>query len=400
MKSRKGIGFQSALLVSTPVIAGFFVLSLISWWLGASAIAVLFLTFSVIGGISHIWGMSALKNVGARVRYGSTGLSAGESTAFSYEISNDKLLALTWLEICQDVPENGCLMPDGTMTLRVFSEAESEYSGKKNAYMRRFAFLLGHRTLSFSCVWTGKRRGVYRPGNLYIRTGDGFGLTQSVSEIPGLSGRTFAVWPGIIPVNSSLLMRNVWTGTAGRMGWTEDITLLRDEKEYKEGDSWKRIDWRTAARTGELYTKYFEKIRPQSVILAVDTAAFSDKEQALSVAASLLYDLYAKGVPAGLALPATKRKEAVLIRPDAALSELETLLFELADHDAENASPDDFNVRGILSASEEAGHIWIMGENEGSVRAGRLYRALSGVSPGILCADEGSGALSFSRIRI
>lgn len=400
MKSRKGIGFQSALLVSTAAIAGFFVLSLISWWLGASAIAVLFLAFSVIGAISHIWGMTALKNVTVRVSADSAGLSAGESTVFRYEITNDKFLALTWLEICQDVPENDCFVPEETMTMRVFSEAESEYSGNDRAYMRRFAFLLGHRTLSFSCEWTAKRRGVYRPGDLYIRTGDGFGLTQSVAEIPGLLGKTFAVWPRIFPVNSGLLLRNVWTGTAGRMGWAEDITLLRDEKEYKEGDSWKRIDWRTAARSGELYTKYYERIRPQAVILAVDTASFEDKEEALEITASLLWDLCSKGIPAGLALPSTKKKEAVVIRPREAATELETMLFELADHDAQSASQDDLDVQAILSAAEEAGHIWILGQDAANIRAGRLCRALSHHSPGLLCASDGTEALSFSQIRI
>lgn len=400
MKDRKGTGFQSALLVNKWIIAGFFVLSVVAWRLGAEAVAVLLLALAVVGAVSLFWGMTALNDLGADVSTKSRGLSVGESVEFSYEIVNDKRLPLIWLEICQDVPKNNCLVPDENLTLRVFSEAEAEYSGRKNAYMRRFSFLMGHRTLSFSCVWTGNARGVYRPDDIILRSGDGFGLTQSVGKVKGLKGRTFAVWPKIVPVDSSVLIRNVWSGTAGRMGYAEDITVLRDEKEYMEGDSWKRIDWRTAARTDELYTKYYDRIRPQSVLFAVDTASIRDKEEALSIAASLIKDLSGKGIAAGLALPATEEKEAVLIKPGDASCSCEELLFELADHDVMSASAVDFNFRGILFAAQETGQIWIIGEDVRSVRSGRLYIALKSVSPRILCAKEDGSVYTFGRIKL
>ena len=139
------------------------------------------------------------------------------------------------------------------------------------------------------------------------------------------------VWPRIVPVNAELLLKNIWSGHTGKSGYTEDISVLRDEREYRHGDSWKRIDWRMAARSDELYTKQFEMIRPQMLLLIVETAGLSDPEEALSIAASLLWELSAKGISVGLALPATQEKDSVLLRPDDPGVSLEDCLFELGN---------------------------------------------------------------------
>ncbi|MBR3397016.1 MAG: DUF58 domain-containing protein [Lachnospiraceae bacterium] len=397
-KSRR-VGFTSALLVNKYVIAISFALSLIAWWLGADALAVLLLTLSALGLMSLLWGMYSLKDLDVMVQTESCVLSVGRSVRAEYIIENNKLLPLVWLEICQEVPVNSCLTPDGSMSLREFSAEEAEYSGLAKAYMRRFAFLMGHREIAWDCEWTGTARGVYRPGKMIVRSGDGFGLTQSVSEKDCFKGKTFVVWPRIVPVNAELLLKNIWSGHTGKSGYTEDISVLRDEREYRHGDSWKRIDWRMAARSDELYTKQFEMIRPQMLLLIVETAGLSDPEEALSIAASLLWELSAKGISVGLALPATQEKDSVLLRPDDPGVSLEDCLFELADHKVSVHSAGIFNIRGILSAAEEAGQIWILGESRNEILNGKLAQSLRSVSPGLICASEEGAGLSFDRIR-
>ena len=116
MKNGKGIGFQSAMLVNKWIVAGFFAMSLIAVRLGAVPIALLFLAFGVIGGMSALWGMSALNNISVEVRAQSRAISCGETVTFDYFMENDKALPLIWLEICQDVPKNDCLTPDDRPT--------------------------------------------------------------------------------------------------------------------------------------------------------------------------------------------------------------------------------------------------------------------------------------------
>lgn len=399
MSSSKRIGFQSSLLVNWSVIALSFGLSLLAWWRSADAVASLLLTLAAVGVISRLWGMAALKDLDVTVRAESTVLSVGRSAEVTYLIENNKFLPLVWIELCQDVPKNGCMEPDGSMTLRKYSEEETLFTEKESAYMRRFAFLLGHSEITWSCVWTGKRRGIYRPGDLMIRSGDGFGLTQSVNTVSGLKDKLFVVWPKIVPVRTSALLSNLFSGGTGRSGWAEDSTILRDEREYQEGDNWKRIDWRTAARTNELYTKQYERIRPQSVLIAVETGSFSDPEEALSIAASLLYDLHEKGIAAGLTLPSTQEKEAVLIRPDDPYSGLSDCLYELADHDVSTAGRGSFPLRAIASAAEETAQIWILGESQSSIASGDLASLLIFAAPRYITAEGSAGSVSFSQVR-
>ena len=400
MNKSSRVGFSSALLVNTGVIIGAFAFSLLAWWLKADAIAILLLTLAATGLISRVWGKYSLKDLSVTLKAQSSILSVGQSETIDYRIENNKFLPLVWLEICQDVPKNGCMVPDGSMKLRTFTEEEAQASQRSQAYMRRFAFLMGHSELSWSCKWTGVKRGVYRPDNVVIRSGDGFGLTQSIGETTGLKGTAFVVWPKIIPVHTAPLLRNILNGNAGRYGYAEDISVLRDEREYQNGDSWKRIDWRTAARTDELYTKRFETIRPQSLILAIETVSFEDPEEALSLAASLIYELNQKGIRAGLALPATAEKEAVFIRPDDPSFSFEDCLFELADHDADSAIEDSFQVRGILNAAQECGHVWIFGECRKDLITTKLASALNVMPAGYITRQGDAGSIPFASIRM
>ena len=399
MDKSNSLGFQSALIVNRSVIIGTFAASILAWWLGGDMIAALLLAVSVVGLVSRLWGRYALHSVKVTVRTDSAILSAGQDVKIDYKIENDKALPLVWLEICQDVSKNGCLEPDLSMTLRCFSPEEASYSGWEKAYMRKFAFLMGHSEMEFECTWTGKRRGVYRPRNILLKSGDGFGLTQIVSEKEGLAGNVFVVWPELKPVDTSAFLKNIWNGNTGKSGWVEDPTVLRNEREYQEGDSWKRIDWRAAARTDELYTKQYETIRPSSLLFVIDTAAFSDKEEALSLAASVMWELSHKGISAGICLPATDEKDSVLIRPDDPAGSLEDCMYELADHDADSAKADKFNLRDLLSAAEECGRVWIMSEDKESLMAGSLARVLSYSGAGFIYANAESQGVSFDSIR-
>ena len=60
-----------------------------------------------------------------------------------------------------------------------FDEIEAGVEGKAAIYRRRIIFLMGMQTLTWDTVWTARRRGIYRPGRFTLRSGDGFGLTQS-----------------------------------------------------------------------------------------------------------------------------------------------------------------------------------------------------------------------------
>lgn len=398
MDKKKRVGFQSALLVSVGVIAGSFAASLLAWWVHADAVAALLLAVSVVGLVSRLWGLYALRRLETEVRADRETLSVGQELRMHYTIRNNKALPLIWLELCQDVPRRDCLVPgEGFERLR-FSEEEAAHAGREEVWRRRFSFLMGFKELEWDCCWTGQRRGVYRPGDLVLRSGDGFGLTQSTAATGGFGGQVFVVWPKIVPVRTAPFLRNIWTGHTGQAGWVEDPSVLRGERAYQPGDPWKRIDWRTAARTDELYVRQYETLRPMSILFLLDSAELEDAEEGISLTASLIRHLSLEGIRCGLALPQTAERPALLLRPDDPAVTAERCLFALAEFDAEGARAGAFDRRALVSAAPEAGQLWLLGQESRSLRTGAAAQALERSGLRLLCKVPGQGALSFADV--
>ena len=359
MDKRKRVGFQSALLVSVGVIVGAFGTSILAWWVDATGVAVLLMAVAAAGRVSRLWGFYALKNVEVDVQAERETLSAGQSVTLRYTLHNNKALPLVWLELCQDVPVRGCLAPDESFQLRTFSQEEADYTGRKDAYMRRFAFFMGWSEMSWETEWTGVCRGLYRPRNPVLPIGSGFGLTQSTGEVPGLADRVLVVWPKIVPVETGPFLRHVWSGSAGKAGWSEDPTVIKGVRAYQPGDPWKRIDWRTAARTDELMVRQFDTVTPLSVLFILDAASLEDKEDGISVLASLILALENTGVECGLALPATGERASLLLRPEDSSVTAGQCLFALSEFEAETAT-ERFDETAIMACSAGTGQGWIV----------------------------------------
>lgn len=359
-------------------------------------IAILMTALAAIGLVSRLWGSYALKGVEVTISARRETISAGQNVSVRYTISNKKAVPLVWLELCQDVPERGCLVPDDSFRLRTFSDEEAEHTGRKSAYMRRMSFLMGWSELEWETVWTGACRGVYRFPGLVLRSGDGFGLSQTVGGIESRGDRLIVVWPKIVPVETAPFLRYVWSGRAGRAGWSEDPSVMKGIRTYQPGDPWKRIDWRVAARTDELMVRQFDTVTPLSILFILDAASMEDREEGISLLASLILELEQKGVECGLALPAAGKRPPLLLRPDDPAVTASQCLFALAEFSAETAGK-NFDERGIMACSAAAGQVWIMAGGAGRIScpglAGRLsedgLRLLSEIrEPGLSVVQE------------
>ncbi len=393
---KKQVGFESALLVNVYVIVLCFAGSLLAWWVRSDAVAALLLAVAVVGLVSRLWGEYALRRLRVTVDCGSETLSVGQSVTLHYSAENDKLLPLIWWELGQDVPTRGCMVPENGFTLCEFDKDEANFAGCESAYLQRFAFLMGFSRAEWDCRWRGVRRGVWRPEGVMLRSGDGFGLTQITGSGDAMRGRCFVVWPEIVEVDETLLLKNVWTGHTGRSGWVEDPGVLRSERLYQPGDAWKRIDWRMAARQDEIYVRQYDTVLPQSFLFILDVASLTDAEEAISLTASLILALSRRGIPCGLALPATKAAPMLLLRPDDPSVTAEDCLFALSELDAETAG--GFDRAALASAAAEAGQVWLVGERAQELSASELAAALRQNAPRFLCKQP-DGALSFARLR-
>lgn len=397
MDNKRGIGFQSTLLVSPAVIIGAFVGAILAWWIGLSGMGVLLMALSATGLISRLWGLGSLRSIEVSVRPDRETLSVGQCVTIHYTIKNNKALPLVWLELLQDIPVRDCLAPDAGFVRHTFPEQEAEHTGRAEAYLRRLSFVMSYSTLEWDTEWTGMRRGVYRPGDLLLCSGDGFGLTQSSGTVTGLHGHALIVWPRLIPVETWPFLRHVWTGVTGRSGWAEDPTVMRGERAYLPGDPWKRIDWRTAARTDELMVRQYDTITPLSVLFILDAVSLEDAEDAISVLASIIHALSLSGIDCGLALPATAERPPVLLRAeDPAVREADCML-ALTEFEAETAS-DHFDEKNIMSAATATGQVWLVAQGAKSTTCARLAGRISETGVRLLAAQREDGGIAVSKV--
>ena len=391
MDNKRRIGFQSALLVSAGVIIGAFLGAILAWWVGASGLGVLLMAVSVTGLVSRLWGLYALRGIEVSVRPEREALSVGQSVTVRYTLKNNKALPLIWLELCQDVPVRECLVPENGFILREFSPEEAEHTGRAKAYLSRFSFVMGYSTLEWECQWRGEHRGIYRVQSVTVRSGDGFGLTQSSGEVTSLGGRVITVWPKIVPVETWPFLRHVWSGRTGKAGWSEDPTVMRGERAYQPGDPWKRIDWRVAARTDELQVRQYDTVTPLSVLFILDAASLSDKEEGISILASAIHALSQSGIDCGLALPATASTAPVLLRPGEENAGAAGCLFALAAFEAESAT-ERFDEIAVMSAAASTGQTWMVVESAADLGCPALAGRLSEGGVRLLCARRKTGA--------
>ena len=80
---------------------------------------------------------------------------------------------------------------------------------------------------------------------------------------------------------------------------------------YQAGDNISRISWKAAARTDELFSKYFTGATPQSTWINWHEIPAQDNEQRLSIMAAMIINADKNQQPYGLVLPAKQVQPAL-----------------------------------------------------------------------------------------
>lgn len=106
-------------------------------------------------------------------------------------------------------------------------------------------------------------------------------------------------------------------------GGLEEFSGLR---KYQTGDSWRRISWKTSARSESLYTKEFSGGKPERVWIDMSMIVAKDVEQALSIMTRMVMDAEASDEQYGLRLPSME------IAPDSGKAHYHQCLRALALH--------------------------------------------------------------------
>ncbi len=165
-------------------------------------------------------------------------------------IKNRSILPILWIEIHESLPTN---LRAGISVKQVFSLGSK---GEKEIHYNLQAF----------------KRGYYSVGPLMLITGDPLGLVEP-SQIE-VDADPLTIYPEIVPLESvGLPSRSPFGILKHHNPVFEDPSRIIGKRDFKIGDSIRRIDWKSSAATGKLQVKLYE------ASIALDVALLLDLQQ-------------------------------------------------------------------------------------------------------------------------
>ena len=192
-----------------------------------------------------------------------------------------------------------------------------------------------HQTVRFTDEWLAVRRGVRLVGSVELRSGDSLGLCPGRRRFPLERACMIAVYPALVSVDIESVLRDIWDAFSASAGSLEDTVWIKSTRDYLPQDPARRINQRLLARGQGLKVNLYEAAAPDAVLFIMDTASYGAAsaaalEESLSILASLISGLQARGLRAGLLAPATGYLPQTYIPPSSQTSDLAITLKHLA----------------------------------------------------------------------
>lgn len=379
--------------VATPGCAiALFLLALLCAYTGFAQAFGYLLFLSLLALAAHLWGRFSAQNIQVEVHAQSHRVYPGQDLEMAFTLKNNKALPLMWLQWIQPSPPNQCLAYPSDFQLEPVNHPET---GKPlpPVLCKRFSFVGWYATLTWKATFHAQRRGVYVPDPIEIYTGDGFGLSSRRKTYPLATPPVFVVYPRRVPVRTQAFFRQTWSASTGPHGVIEDVTLLRGTRPYQQSDSFKRINWRMAARGGDLSVNLYEHISPRSVYFFLDTATFHGEsphqdafEETLSVIGSLTSQLFELGMAVGLYLPTQKASAHSPWDLEQTTQEDCLLALALAHCDNPDAQFDRQSMAQLLST--QSGNIYYVCHNVAQARCQALFEEVGIANYAIISHQE------------
>ncbi|CUS02464.1 conserved protein of unknown function [Candidatus Promineifilum breve] len=196
----------------------------------------------------------------------------GETVEIRLTLVNKSRLALPWVEFHESVPPE----------LRLEQAT------------RQVVTLRGHQTADFIYHIKAQQRGYYQLGPLRLSSGDLFGLARQRHGT--LPPDHLTIYPRIIPLAHLGLPSRLPFGTiASRQRLFEDPARPMGVREFRSGDSLRRMNWKASAHTQKLLVRTFQPAISLETAILLDLHSttyerrdrYTATEWAIVVAASL-----------------------------------------------------------------------------------------------------------------
>lgn len=210
-----------------------------------SALTVFYMVIGIFI-LGYWWNRRAISHIEVTRDFGDHAF-LGDEIAVNLIINNRSILPVLWLEIHESLPVN---LRAGRSVKHVFSMGIRD---KKEIQYQLNAL----------------KRGYYALGPLLLQSGDPLGLVKPEQrEVPESA---LTIYPRIVNLGSLGLPSRSPFGTLKHHNPIfEDPSKMMGKREYQDGDSIRRIDWKSTASTGKLQVKIYEASIALEVAILLD----------------------------------------------------------------------------------------------------------------------------------
>jgi uncharacterized protein (DUF58 family) len=235
--------------------------------------------------LSQLWLKRATEHLRVERRLAERAFT-GDRVTVELVVRNTGWLPVPWLEVSERLPVALQAVPFQRQVVSLGPREE-----------RRFRYTLNCR-----------RRGYYTVGPLSARAGDLFGIVRrelNWSEAPHL-----IVYPRVVPLQRlGLPTYSPLVALPARTPLFEDPSRVMGVRDYRRGDSPRRMHWTATARTGRLLVKQYQPAIARETLICLDLdegdyareRRFEAPELAIVAAASLANHVVVReGLPVGL----------------------------------------------------------------------------------------------------
>jgi uncharacterized protein (DUF58 family) len=219
---------------------------------------------------AHLWTRSSVDSVSVQREVGQAYVHLGDTIELNYSLRNESRLGKVWLEVYEE-------------------------SNWPEPLLGRVISVGGLSTKRWKVEVPALRRGRFHLGPIVLRSGDPFGLFSAERRIR--SDALLLVYPRVLPLPywtlpGSFLEGEVLTGRRS----LQATSMVMGIREYRPGDAFNRIHWKSSAKHRTLQVKEFELDRTADLWLFLDLdrrwhrgeGDQSTEERAVTIAASVV----------------------------------------------------------------------------------------------------------------
>jgi uncharacterized protein (DUF58 family) len=226
----------------------------------------------------------------------------GETVAVDLRVANRKPLPLPWLDVRERFPADMLSMPPtGDEEFRVAGRADVMQTDWHTS-------VGGDQRVTRGYDLYCPDRGVYELGPTRLRSGDLFGLFNEERVEDRLT--RIVVYPRTVEIGDlGLPARRPFGERPRGLRVFEDPSRVAGVRDYRPGDSLRRIDWNATARLGKLQARVYDPSSSQHLLICLNTQTIVPAwkghvpemlERSVTVAASIARDAYDRRYSVGL----------------------------------------------------------------------------------------------------